>query len=53
MHHTERPHERVHTIVPRPLSFRPDFVTAGLASLGTLAVTCTVLNKATEMIKIE
>lgn len=34
-----------HTIVPRPLSFRPDFVTAGLVSFGTFAASCTVLRK--------
>lgn len=45
MFHTETLHARVHTIVPRPLSFRPDFVTAGLVSFGTLVVSCTVLKR--------
>lgn len=45
MFHREMLYMRVHTIVPRPLSFRPDFVTAGLVSFGTLAVSCTALKR--------
>lgn len=32
-----------HTIVPRPLILRPDFVTAGLVSFGATTVSCSTL----------
>lgn len=32
-----------HTIVPRPLILRPDFVTAGLVSFGAMTVSCSTL----------
>lgn len=32
-----------HTIVPRPLILRPDFVTVGFVSFGATTVSCTAL----------
>ncbi len=32
-----------HTIVPRPLILRPDFVTVGFVTSGTTTVSCTAL----------
>lgn len=32
-----------HTIVPRPLILRPDFVTAGLVSFAATTMSCTTL----------